>query len=149
MQENFASPASCGHRPQGEASQSKSRFKHCKRANMWDAGHLAIVSNVVGAQSRDHDHCILFVDQGLRDSGPNDRGRSGWGGRIASAANGFVVALTHTPREFCNGAHVSGDVNLFDNSNRISAADMRRISLYEADPSRNPEYDRTMKSYYA
>lgn len=130
--------------------------RHCQwLRDMWDDGNVAIVCNVVGSTSRDHEHSILIMDQGNRFSGPNDFERSGWGGRLASAASANAVSLTSVPRHFCYGLHTSGDINRYDKSNLVSAADTRGIGLYTADLDRDQRWDRagqmarTLKSYYA
>jgi len=119
---------------------------------MWDANNVAIVCNAVGGQDRDHAHCQLVLDQGDLSSGKNDFNRSGWGGRLSAVAGGNVLALTRTPRKFCYGPNPTDPLG-HDNSNLISAADMRNMSLFNAD-SINPKMPqaimaRALKSYYA
>lgn len=120
----------------------------------WEQGDLAIIANGYGSESRDHAHSIIVSNQGNRLSNPNDVGRSGWGGRLASRMNKNVVALTMTPSEFCNGLHSSGNINLIDTSNLISARDTRRLGLYEPDPNANEAWDtranttRALAAYY-
>lgn len=70
---------------------------------MWLAGNVALVSNVYGSDSRNHAHASLVLEQGNRSSGPADSQRSGWGGRLADAIGGNVIAVTRTPRTFCFG----------------------------------------------
>lgn len=122
--------------------------------DMWDAGNVAIVNNVVGAESRDHSHAILVMDQGLRNSGPNDHSRSGWGGRLARAANGNVVAMSFTPRPFCYPPHESGDIMRIGTGNMISTPDTRNLDLWA--PKRDyPQWNergkvaRALRSYYS
>ena len=122
--------------------------------SMWDEGNLAIICNSIGSASRDHEHAILVMDQGNLLSGPNDFQRSGWGGRLAQAGNGNVVALTNVPRKFCFGAQ-NGNINKIDNANLISLSDTRRFGLYEFNHANNPRYNtrdsiaRSTHSYYA
>jgi len=119
----------------------------------WDANELAIVANGIGSDSRDHAHAIIVSNQGNRDSQPNDVGRSGWGGRLASRMGKNVVALTMTPSEYCNGLHSSGNINLIDTSNLISARNTRELGLYEANPNAKPSdaqanMTRALAAYY-
>jgi len=119
----------------------------------WDEGNLAIVANGIGSDSRDHAHSIIVSNQGNRDSRPNDVGRSGWGGRLASKMGKNVVSLTMTPSEYCNGLHSSGDINRVDTSNLISARNTRELGLYEANPNAKPSdtqanTTRALAAYY-
>jgi len=98
--------------------------------DMWDAGNVAIVNNVIGSDSRDHSHGILVMDQGLRSSGPNDHTRSGWGGRLAAAANGNVIATSYTPRPFCFAPHESGDIYRIGSGHMISTPDTRSLDVW-------------------
>jgi uncharacterized protein (DUF1501 family) len=119
---------------------------------MYDQGNVAIVANAIGSSSRDHDHSISVLDQGNLAYVANATEGSGWGGRLAKAAGGNAVALTPTPRRFCYGPHPNNP-QLFDNSNMVSAADMRNVGLYKTDPDSNPTYTRTrlvrsLSNYY-
>ena len=123
-------------------------------ASMWDQGKLAIICNSIGSASRDHELAILVMDQGNLLSGPNDFLRSGWGGRLAQASNGNVVAVTNVPRKFCFGAK-NGNINQIDNASLISLRDSRQFGLYGFDHAKNPRYSvrdsiaRSTHSYYA
>lgn len=118
---------------------------------MWDDGNVAIVNNVIGGDTRDHAHCINIIDQGERAMGPNDAFGSGWGGRLATAVNANVVALTQYPRSFCYS--VGSDAADFDTDRMIAAPDTRQISLYEPDvgdlTSAQAMIARGLKGYYA
>lgn len=119
---------------------------------MWDAGNVAIVCNAVGGQDRDHAHCQLQMDQGDLTSGHDDKERSGWGGRLAAAANGNVLALTRAPRRFCYGPDPDDPLS-HDNSNLITARDTRSMSLYRPPDSFSvtSKYhvtSRNLESYY-
>lgn len=121
--------------------------------SMWNAGNVSIVNNVVGGTSRNHNHCQLILDQGNIDSGPNDLGRSGWGGRLAQAVGGNVVAVTKTPRRFCFGADPS-DPEKSSPATVVSAVNSRDMALYEPTPptldqSRKSQLSRSLKGYYA
>jgi uncharacterized protein (DUF1501 family) len=120
---------------------------------MWDSGHVALVNNALGCPARDHAYCQLIMDQGDRSSGPNDYERSGWGGRLASAGGGNVLALTKAPRRFCYGPS-HADPYGHDNANLISAKNTRKISLFQpsataaiTDPK--AAIARSLSSYYA
>ena len=116
----------------------------------WDAGNVAIINNAVGGKTRDHAHCIDIVNQGNRDFAPNAAYGSGWGGRLANASDGNIMALTRSPTSFCFGPNPAGG---FDNSRMIAARNMRDMTLFDgdaaeplADPSR---ISRSLRSYYA
>ena len=119
---------------------------------MWDAGHVAIVSNAVGGTDRNHSHCQLIMNQGNLSTGPNDFGRSGWGGRLASYMAGNVLALTRTPQPFAYGPHPS-DPEQHDNRNLVSARNTRQIALYRPGEAESPysqkaHITRSLHSYY-
>jgi hypothetical protein len=119
---------------------------------MWDAGHVAVVSNAVGGTDRNHSHCQLIMNQGNLSTGANDFERSGWGGRLASYMAGNVLALTRTPQPFAYGPHPS-DPRRHDNSNLISARNTRQISLYRPGNDQSPtsqkmHITRSLESYY-
>lgn len=121
--------------------------------DMWDAGNVAIVNNVIGSESRDHSHGLLVMDQGIRSSGPNDFNRSGWGGRLALAANGNVVSTSYAPRPFCYPPHENGDIYRVGSNGMISTPDTRDLDLWTPD-SDYPQWDergkvaRALRSYY-
>jgi uncharacterized protein (DUF1501 family) len=96
---------------------------------MWESGNVAIISNMVGATTRDHPHCRLVMNQGNLYSGPEDTERSGWGGRLAAVTGGNVLSLNAIPTAFAYGPHPSDSEN-HSNRNLISARDTRRFSLY-------------------
>lgn len=119
---------------------------------MWDAGNIAIVSNVVGGTDRNHSHCQLIMNQGNLSTGPNDFGRSGWGGRLASYMAGNVLALTRTSQPFAYGPHPS-DPEQHDNRNLVSARNTRQIALYRTEDdlsltSQKMHICRSLQSYY-
>jgi len=123
---------------------------------MWDEGNVAIVNNVVGSSSRDHEHSIMVMDQGNRRTGPTDMIRSGWGGRLAQTLDANVISVSRTPRPFCYGAHPSGDVTRIDTTKLVGAHDTRQFSLYQARSSgEQAQWDdlgmlaRSLRSYYA
>lgn len=120
---------------------------------MWDAGNVAIICNAVGAQTRNHVHGQLVLDQGNLTSGPNDANRSGWGGRLAVEAGGNVLALTRSPRAFCYGPDPQ-DPEGRDSSNLISTVNTRQFSLFkppldERRGSTRPVITQGLTSYYA
>ena len=122
-------------------------------ARMWDAGKVAVICNAVGATTRDHAHCELVMDQGNLTSGPNDRNRSGWGGRLSAAAGGNVIALTKTARRFCYGPDPDDSEN-HNNNNLVTARNTRQMGLYYTPPGDYPlspeaVVTRSLESYYA
>ena len=138
----------------GDGTTTFGILKNCAWLKaMWDAGKVAIICNVVGGTTRNHSHCQLIMDQGNRTSGPNDFNRSGWGGRLAAAAQGNVLALTPAPRRFCYGPDPTDPEN-HNNQNLISASDTRRMALYRppaSDSVITPRavIARSLESYYA
>lgn len=140
-------------------NSANTRFGILKSApwlrDMWDDGNVAIVNNVIGSTSRDHEHSIMVMDQGNRKTGPNDLIRSGWGGRLAQQLDANVVSVSRSPRPFCYGAHPSGDITRIDTSKLVGADDTRSFSLYKAKTSgEQAQWDelgmlaRTLRSYY-
>ncbi len=118
----------------------------------WDAGHVAIVNNAVGGKTRDHAHCIDITDQGNVRFQPNQAYGSGWGGRLADAADGNVLALTKSPRPFCYGPDIMNPQG-FDNTRLIAARNTRELALYEPDVTESPiastsMITRGLSSYY-
>jgi uncharacterized protein (DUF1501 family) len=120
--------------------------------NMWDAGKVAIINNVVGGTSRDHAHCQLIKDLGDITASAGDLNRPGWGGKLASVAGGNVLALTHSPRAFCFGPNPQNPTQR-SNANVIAAANTRQMRLYHPSPgeenSRAGRIARNLKAYYA
>ena len=120
---------------------------------MWDAGNVAIISNAIGARTRNHAHCLLALDQGNLTSGPNDFNRPGWGGRLATEGGGNVLALTRSPRRFCFSPDPLNPENN-TKTNLISAANTRRFNLYQPVPTvtglaDHQVMERSLKSYYS
>ncbi len=115
----------------------------------WDAGNVAVINNAVGGKTRDHAHCIDIVNQGNRDFAPNSAYGSGWGGRLASASDGNIMALTRSPTSFCFGPNAAGG---FDNTRMIAARNMRDMTLFDgdvSDPLGDPSrISRSLRSYY-
>ncbi len=120
---------------------------------MWDSGNVAFINNAIGCTARDHAYCLLVMDQGDISSGRNDYEKSGWGGRLAAAAGGNVLALTKAPRRFCYGPK-PGDPDGHDNANLIAAKNTRKISLFQTPASYliyhpTAAITRSLESYYA
>jgi uncharacterized protein (DUF1501 family) len=122
--------------------------------DMWSAGKVAIVPNSFGGQSRDHEHCTLVLDQGNLSSGPNDHGRSGWGGRLGQVLGTGVTSLTVTPRPFClaplgTNPEASTDIAV------IGAGDTRSMGLFYPPADWDSRWDdrarlsRGLAAYYA
>ncbi len=104
--------------------------------DMFREGHVALVCNAVGGRNRAHDLSSLQMHQGILDSGLNDNGRSGWGGRLAKSAGGNSISVTDTPLPFTfgpDGDAPNYDVFSINNSNLIAVQDSREIGLNQAD----------------
>ena len=119
---------------------------------MWDAGNVAVISNAIGGDTRNHSHCRAVMNQGNIDSKLNDLERSGWGGRLAAYSGGNVVALTRTPEPFAYGPHPY-DHDKHDNRNLVGAGNTRDMTLYNVnDPlseSNSAQLSRSLSAYYA
>jgi len=98
-------------------------------ADQFKAGNVAIVNNVMGSRSRNHELATRVMEVGDVDLEAGDRQRSGWGGRLAKEMGENVLSLTSRVRQFCYGPS-SLDPNLYDNANVISARNMRQFGLY-------------------
>ena len=122
---------------------------------MWNAGKVALVCGVLSDTSRDHDLAIRTMEMGNRRADKFSFG-SGWGGRLALAADANVVALTTSPRRFSFGPDPNAPLNLasIDNRRLVPAANMREIALADAAPdsdysSISDKLKRGLKQYYA
>jgi uncharacterized protein (DUF1501 family) len=100
--------------------------------DQWKQGNVAIVNNVVGSTSRNHELATRVMEVGDVDTKENDRQRSGWGGRLADAMGENILSLTPRVRQFCYGPSVH-NVNSHDNARVISARNMRQFGLYSPD----------------
>lgn len=100
-------------------------------AQQFNAGNVAVVSNVVGSYNRRHDHSRLIINTGDPTADLLDTNREGWGGRLveATGANN-VVAISNGVSIFCKGS---------DPSNRLARVvhgkDMRNMALPSVDPA--------------
>ncbi len=121
-----------------------------------EAGHVALLNNVVGATSRDHSHASVVWEAGDRAAMPGQLARDGWGGRLARAVDGHVVSMTPAVRQFCNGPHATDPLR-HDNRDVVSVRDSRDFSLFRApalasDPAAEDGQSimsRALQSYYA
>ena len=126
--------------------------------DMFRAGNVAMIFNAVGGTNRAHDLSSLMLNQGNLLSGLNDRGRSGWGGRLARSAGGNSISLTSSPSMFAFGplgAAPNFDPNRIDNRDLLSVENSRSIGLFDFNINNNQFGDRddkmarAVKSYYA
>lgn len=126
--------------------------------DMFRAGNVALIFNAVGGTNRAHDLSSLMLNQGNLLSGLNDRGRSGWGGRLARSAGGNSISITRSPSVFAFGplgAAPNFDPNRIDNRDLISVENSRSIGLFDFNIDNNQFSDRddkmarAVKSYYA
>ena len=122
---------------------------------MWTAGKVAVVCGVLNDSSRDHELAIRTMEMGNRRADKFTFG-SGWGGRLAQAANSNVIALTTSPRRFsfAPNPNALSDLSLIDNRRMIPAANMREIALAEVEPDSDyygfgDKLKRGLKQYYA
>jgi hypothetical protein len=101
-------------------------------AEQWKLGNVAVVNNVVGSKSRNHELATRVMEVGDLDIGENDRQNPGWGGRLAHEMGENVLSLTPRVRQFCYGPsqHTPGT---YDNAKVISAKNMRQFGLYMPD----------------
>ena len=139
-------------------SASGTRFgilKGCEWLNdMYRAGNVAFVCNYFANDSRDHDLAIHATDLGDMAAGKLSSG-NGWGGRLANAAGGNVVALTQSPRTFCFGPDPARprDLARVDKKLIVPATNTREYGLYEVEPGQYlgaREYvTRALRNYYA
>ena len=100
--------------------------------SMWDAGNVALVENVVGAVSRDHDHAQLVWESGDRALTQSSRPDTGWGGRLVQAADTRLVSLTRTPRPFCIHPHPT-EPGLVSTRRIVTLTDPSSVGLYRPD----------------
>ena len=118
------------------ASSGNTEFGILKTAgwlhDMWIAGKVAFICGVLNDGSRDHDLATRTREMGNRLADKFTFG-SGWGGRLAQAANHNIVALTTSPRRFSFAPNPNAlqDLSLVDNRRMIPAANMREIALAE------------------
>ncbi len=120
---------------------------------MWDAGNVALVTNVVGAVSRDHAHAQLVWESSDRTVLQTFRPDTGWGGRLADAADGRLFSTTPAPRLFCLHQHPD-DANLVGTQRIVTLTDPNNVGLFEPDVS-VPDDDiqrgisRALANYYS
>lgn len=95
--------------------------------NQIQSGNVAIINNVVGAQTRDHSHCQIAWQAADQDSSRSAEGRDGWGGRLSRYTNKKVLSVTSRVGLFCNGPSPrAGD---HDNSHVLSFANFERAGF--------------------
>jgi len=122
--------------------------------SMYEAGKVALVANVFGSDSRDHDHATKVMDFGDMTI-PKTYMGSGWGGRLAYAANGNVLALSGYPRPFSYGPDPAQPtaLNKFSDERVVITSNMRDFGLHESGPN-NPNVGndgriaRALRGYY-
>lgn len=123
--------------------------------DLWLQGKVAFTCGLLNDSSRDHELAIRAMEMGNRTAGKLQFG-NGWGGRLANAAGGNVVALTTSPRRFAFGPDPALPLDLLkvDKRNLVPATDTRNISLPNL-PDYNPDWFNTrdylvraLKQYY-
>jgi uncharacterized protein (DUF1501 family) len=119
--------------------------------DFWQQGHAGLVHNVVASTSRDHSHSQLVwesADRGLPQVG---RALTGWGGRLADAANSSVLSLTATPRTFCFSRN-SDDPGIPGTRRIVTLSNPATVGLYEPGsgaPRGARSISRALSQYYA
>ncbi len=121
--------------------------------SMWDAGNVALVTNVVGAVSRDHAHAQLVWESSDRTVLQSFRPDTGWGGRLVDAADGRLVSTTPAPRLFCLHQHPD-DANLVGTQRIVTLTDPNNVGLFEPgigvpDDDIQRGISRALTNYYA
>lgn len=121
----------------------------------FDAGNVAIVSNLYASTDRNHASSLLKFESGDTETDSLNLGRDGWGGRLASVLERNVLSMTNQVRLFCNGPHAT---NSKDHNNQwvISAKDSRNMGLAYpdallTDPNSkqvSPVMARALRGYY-
>lgn len=96
----------------------------------FEAGNVALISNVYASRNRDHAHSILKLERGDLGAGQNDTNLSGWGGRLAKNCGTNVCSVSRAVRQFCYGPHPDKPLD-HDNSIVIDGNDTRKMGLYE------------------
>jgi uncharacterized protein (DUF1501 family) len=121
---------------------------------LWDAGQLALVNNAYTVNTRDHQHGQLVMEQGNSTAGKTSEG-SGWGGRLAQAVGGHVLALSNSARTFTFGPDPTApnDLTRVNKSRLVHLRNMREASLYQPQPNEWPGpaqmVAHSLKAYYA
>lgn len=125
--------------------------------DQFESGNAALISNVYASKNRDHAHSAIRLERGSIDAGANDKGLSGWGGRLARICDTNVCSVSGSVRQFCFGPHPDNPED-HDNSNVIDGNNTRQMGLYEyeTDISENSwkwstrgNMSRALTSYYA
>ncbi len=122
----------------------------------WDLGHVAIVSNVIGSDNRDHHHSTIIYETGDRSATQSDISRDGWGGRLAQQLSANVVSMTQNVRQFCFAPDAS-NAQSHTIDRIIAARNSRQMGLFisaektKSNKSTDPKaiLDRSLTSYYA
>ena len=126
--------------------------------DMMREGNVALVFNAVGGTNRAHDLSSLMLAQGDTLARLNNRGASGWGGRLARSAGGKAISLSSSPSAFLfgpKGAAPNYDPNISDNLDLVSVENSRQFGLFDYDLNARQFYNqddkmaRAAKNYYA
>lgn len=126
--------------------------------DMLREGNAALVFNAVGGTNRAHDLSSLMLAQGDTFAKLNNRGASGWGGRLARSAGGKALSMSGSAGEFLygpKGAAPGYDPTISDNIDLISVENSRRFGLFDYDLDEGQFYNaddkmaRAAKTYYA
>ena len=115
----------------------------------FNAGNVAIISNVIHSDTRDHARSLLELQHGVIGAPTQGAATVGWGGSLTQNSGGQILSITDQMRPFCN--RPDGNRNLI-----LSANNTRNIGLYyEQDLTTTPDstspsaiMTRAMRSYY-
>jgi len=126
--------------------------------DMFAQGNVAMVFNAVGGTNRAHDLSTLMLNQGNVLAGLNDRGASGWGGRLARSAGGKSISLISSPSSFSFGplgAAPNYNPSMIDNIDLRSIENSRSVGLFDFNiqsdqlTNQDDKMARAARSYYA
>ena len=98
--------------------------------NQFEAGNVALISNVYASKNRDHSHSTIRLERGDIQADVQDSGLSGWGGRLATACGTRVCSVSNSVRQFCFGPHPTNPHD-HDNSIVVDGNNTREMGLYE------------------
>jgi uncharacterized protein (DUF1501 family) len=124
-------------------------------ASEFEAGRVAIINNVYGTKSRNHEHASRVFESGQHWVQPEHRQVSGWGGRLAQEKNENILSLSSHVRTFCYGK-ADGDLLKHDTQSVISMNKSRswglfRPEVFKENPSRShhqANVTRALENYY-
>lgn len=120
----------------------------------WDLGRVAIISNVLASDSRDHVFGSIVVQTGYTNLSSTDRNRDGFGGRLVKALGGNVIGM-HGATSFCYAPHPT-DPTSHTLDRIITVQNARNMGFYQSNGRRENRVDtsfdsvieRSLESFY-